>query len=60
MIEYLILASIWVLIIAQFYRVNQFRHYVEINKVLVTEMSTKNKQLLQIVSLLKQLEEISE
>jgi hypothetical protein len=60
MIEYLILASIWILILAQYYRVHQFRIYVEQNKILVTEMSTKNKQLLQIVSLLKQLEEITE
>lgn len=48
MIEYLILASVWILILAQYYRVHQFRIYVEQNKVFVAEMSAKNKQLEEI------------
>jgi hypothetical protein len=60
MIEYLILASFWVLILSQFYRVYQFRIYIEQNKVLLAEMSAKNKQLLEIVYLLNKLEEITE
>lgn len=60
MIEYLILASVWILILAQYYRVHQFRIYVEQNKALVAEMSTKNKQLLEIAIQLKRLEEITE
>lgn len=60
MIEYLLLASFWVLILSQFYRVYQFRIYIEQNKVLLAEMSAKNKQLLEIVYLLNKLEEITE
>jgi len=60
MIDYILLASVWVLIISQFYRVNQFRHYIEQNKILIAEMRAKNKELKEIEIRLQRLEEVSE
>jgi len=60
MIDYILLASVWVLIISQFYRVNQFRHHIEQNKILIAEMRAKNKELKEIAIRLQRLEEVSE
>lgn len=60
MIDYLLLASVWILILSQFYRVYQYQISIEQNKTLVSEMTTKNKQLLEIAVQLQRLEEMTE
>lgn len=60
MIDYILLASLWLLILSQFYRVIQFRLYIEKNKILIAEMKAKNKELKEIEIRLQRLEEVSE
>lgn len=60
MIDYILLASLWILILSQFYRVNQFILHIEQNKILIAEMRAKNKELKEIAIRLQRLEEVSE
>lgn len=63
MIDIYLLATLSILVLSIFvdiFRVNQFRKYIQQNKIILAEMVKKNSELRDIMIQLKKIEEINE
>lgn len=63
MSEYLLLTTLFVMVIAicvDFYRVFQFKNYIEQNKIILQQMTLKIKQLRDVSIKLEHIQEMQE